>query len=90
MQAAGGNKRKVRAVRSVLPRFRPPLEGIEGPVDTMPDRLGEFRGIRESNERIGIAAYGHPAGTLGARGVGRLRPRVSGQQLGGGEWGGTD
>ena len=57
MQAAGGNKRKVRVVRPALPRFRRPLEVIEDPVDTMPDRLGEFRGIRESNERISVAAY---------------------------------
>ena len=28
--------------------------------DTIPNRLGEFREIRESNERVGIAAYGHP------------------------------
>src|SRR5271157_420247 len=39
--------------------------------DTIPNRLGEFRGIRESNERIDIAAYGHPAGRPGATGVER-------------------
>jgi len=33
--------------------------------------LGEFREIRESNERTGIAAYGHPAGAPGATGVER-------------------
>jgi len=40
--------------------------------------------------RAGIAANGHPAGTPGAGGVERLRPRENGQRLGGGEWGGTD
>ncbi|MGA2706686.1 MAG: hypothetical protein ABSH35_37225, partial [Isosphaeraceae bacterium] len=44
-------------------------------MDTMPDRWGEFREIRRSNEGIGIAAYGHPAGGPGATGVERLRPR---------------
>ncbi len=88
MQAAGGNKRKVRAVRSVLPRFPRPLEVIEGPVDTMPDRLGEFPGIRESYERISVAAYSHPAVTSGALGVERLRTRANGQRSGGGKWGG--
>ncbi len=88
MQATGGNKRKVRAVRSVLPRLDRPLEVIESPVDTMPDRLGEFRGIRESNERISMAAYSHPAVTSGALGVERLRTRANGQRSGGGEWGG--
>src|SRR5208337_3146378 len=34
--------------------------------DTIPNCLGEFREIRESKERTGIAAYGHPAGTPGA------------------------
>jgi len=36
------------------------------------------------NERAGIAADGHPAGTPGATGVERLRPRENGQRLGGG------
>src|SRR5271157_4748976 len=90
MQATGGNKRKVRVVRLALPRFDRPLEVIEGPVDTTPDRLGEFRGIRESNERISVAAYSHPAGTSGAPGVERLRPRANGRWSGGGERGETD
>ena len=90
MQAAGGNKRKVRVVRLVLPRFDRPWEVIESPVDTTPDRLGEFREIRESNERISVAAYSQPAGTPGATGVEHLRPREGGLRLGGGERGLTD
>jgi len=90
MQAAGGSKRKVRVVRLALPRFDRPLEVIESPVDTTPDRLGEFREIRESNERISVAAYSQPAGTPGATGVERLRPREGGLRLGGGERGLTD
>ncbi len=43
MQAAGGNKRKVRVVRLALPRLDRPLEVIESPMDTTPDRWGEFR-----------------------------------------------
>ena len=34
--------------------------------DTIPNCLGEFREIRESKQRTGIAPYSHPAGTLGA------------------------
>src|SRR5208283_5091486 len=56
--------------------------------DTIPNCLGEFREIRESEQRTGIAPYGQPAGTLGATGVERLRPRENGQRSGGGEWGG--
>ena len=40
-----------------------------GSGDTIPNFLGEFREIRESKQRTGIAPYGHPAGTLGATGV---------------------
>ena len=40
--------------------------------DTIPNCLGEFREIRESKQRTGIAPYGHPAGTPGATGVERL------------------
>src|SRR5208283_3456938 len=58
--------------------------------DTIPNCWGEFREIRKSKERRGIAAYGHPAGTPGATGVERLRPRENCQRLGGGEWGETD
>ena len=58
--------------------------------DTIPNLLGEFREIRESIERIGIAAYGHPAGRLGATGVERLRPRENGLRSNGGERGKTD
>jgi len=90
MQAAGGNIRKVRIVRLALLRLDRPLEVIESPVDITPDRLGEFREIRESNERISIAAYGHPAGTPGATGVERLRPREDDPRWGGGERGQTD
>ena len=83
MQAAGGNRRrKVRAVRLVLPRLDRPLEVIETPGDTTPDSLGEFRGIRESNEREITAAYGHPEGRPGATGVERLRPRENGLRSG--------
>src|SRR5208337_1104440 len=56
--------------------------------DTIPNCLGEFREIRENKQRTGIALYGHPAGTPGAAGVERLRPRGSGPGLGGGEGGG--
>ncbi len=42
MQAAAGDKREFRAVRLALPRFGRPLEVIDSPVDTMPDRLGEM------------------------------------------------
>ena len=58
--------------------------------DTIPNCWGEFREIRKSKERRGIAASGHPAGTPGPTGVERLRPRENGQRLGGGEWGETD
>src|SRR5271157_3094008 len=58
--------------------------------DTIPNCLGEFREIRESKQRAGIALYGHPAGTPGATGVERLRPRENVQRLGGSEWGETD
>ena len=44
----------------------------------------------KSRERTGIAPYGHPAGTLGATGVERLRPRENGQGSDGGERGQTD
>src|SRR5271157_5750204 len=30
--------------------------------DTIPNCVGEFREIRESKQRTGIAPYGHPAG----------------------------
>ena len=39
--------------------------------DTIPNRLGEFREIKE---RTGIAAYGHSAGTSEQTGVERLHP----------------
>ncbi len=39
--------------------------------DTIPDCLDEFREIRESKQRIGIAADGHPAGSSGAGGIER-------------------
>ena len=42
--------------------------------DTIPNRLGEFRETRKSNERIGIAAYGHSGGKPGATGVERRQP----------------
>ena len=42
MQAAAGDKRKVRVVRLALQRLDRPLEVIESPVDTTPDRLGEM------------------------------------------------
>src|SRR5271157_4403009 len=58
--------------------------------DTILNRLGEFREIRESNERTGIAAHGHPAGTPGAPGVERLRPNEDGLWSDGGERGKTD
>jgi hypothetical protein len=35
-------------------------------------------------------SYGHPAGTPGATGVERLRPRENGQRVSGGAWEGTD
>jgi len=35
---------------------RPTAVGSSG--DTIPNRLGEFREIRESKERTGVAAYG--------------------------------
>ena len=41
-------------------------------MDTIPNCLGEFREIRESKQRTGIAPYGHPAGTPGATGVERF------------------
>ena len=44
---------------------------------------------RASREQA-LRLYGHPAGTPGATGVERLRPRENGQRLGGGEWGETD
>ena len=74
-------------------RLRPRKSGQqlwESSGDTIPERLGEFREIRESNEKIGIAAYGHPPGRPGTTGVERLRPRGSGQRSGIGERGGTD
>src|SRR5208283_1743727 len=37
-----------------------------------------------------IAPYGHPAGTPGAGGLGRLWARENDQRLSGGEWGETD
>ena len=46
--------------------------------DTIPNRWAEFREIRESKQRIGIAAYGHPAGRPRATGVERLRSREHG------------
>src|SRR5208337_3672291 len=58
--------------------------------NTITNRLGEFREIRESNERTGIAAHGHPAGTPGAPGVERLRPNEDGLWSDGGERGKTD
>jgi len=58
--------------------------------DTIPNCLGEFREIRESKQRTGIAADGHPAGAPGATGVERLRPRENGQGSDGGEQGTTD
>src|SRR5271157_2183306 len=48
--------------------------------DTIPDRLGDFREIRESNERIVIVAYGHLPGTPGATGLERLVTRANGQR----------
>ena len=66
------------------------LQEFRSSGDTIPNCLGEFREIRESKQRTGIAPYGHPAGTLGATGVERLRPRESGQGSDGGEQGTTD
>src|SRR5271157_2632742 len=40
------------------------------------------------SERTRTPVDGHPAGTSGAPGVERLRPRANGQRSGGGEWGG--
>ena len=57
---------------------------------TIPNCLGEFREIRESKQRTGIAADGHPAGAPGATGVERLRPRENGLRSNGGERGKTD
>src|SRR5208282_2751284 len=61
--------------------------------NTIPNRLGEFREIRESNERIGIVADARPAGTPGATGVECIRPREGALGLwpaagGGRVWGG--
>src|SRR5271157_1878416 len=57
--------------------------------DPITNRLGEFREIRESNERTGIAAHGHPAGTPGAPGVEReawgVGREKSGQMVVGGQ-----
>ena len=74
-------------------RLRPRKSGQqlwESSGDTIPERLGEFREIRECNERIGIAAYGHPPGRPGTTGVERLRPREYGLRSDGGERGKTD
>ncbi len=59
----------------------------------MSNRLGEFREfreIRESRQRTGITPNGHPAGTLGAIGVERLRPPEIALGSNGGERGQTD
>ena len=64
-----------------------PLRNRQSSGDTIPNCLGKLGEIRE---RTGIAAVGHPAGTLGATGVERLRPRENVQRLGGSEWGETD
>ncbi len=48
--------------------------------DTLPNCLGEFREIRESNGRTGIAADVHQAGTPRAAGVEHLQPRENGQR----------
>ena len=50
--------------------------------DTIPNCLGEFREIRESNREQALRADGHPAGTPGATGVERLRPRENVQRSG--------
>ena len=63
---------------------------LQGSGDTIPDCLGELREIKESNERAGIAADVHQAGTPRAAGVERLRPRENGQRVSGGEWRGTN
>jgi len=42
---------------------------------------------KKDKKRAGIAADAHPAGTPGATGVERLRPRENGQRWGGGERG---
>jgi hypothetical protein len=65
------------------------VSGLRSSGDTIPNCLGEFREIRESKQRTGMAPYGHPAGTPGATGVQRLRPRENVQRLGG-ERGDTD
>jgi hypothetical protein len=62
-----------------------PTPGGESLLYTSDDEGGERTG---DNERTGIAAYGHPAGTPGATGVERLRARENGQRLGGDERGG--
>jgi hypothetical protein len=66
-----------------------PLESPEGQLrssgDTIPNCLGELGEIRE---RTGIPADGPPAGTSGAPGVERLRPReqmVNGRAAASGE-----
>ena len=58
--------------------------------DTVPNFWGEFREIRESKQRTGIAADVHRAGTPRVAGVERLLPRKNGQRLRGGKWEGTD
>src|SRR5271157_444537 len=49
-----------------------------------------FTPWQTDNERTGIAAFAHTAGTPGATGIERLRPRENGLRSGGGERGKTD
>ncbi len=43
-------------------------------VDTGANRWGVFREIRESHEKVGIAADGHPAGKPGVTPIGKSEP----------------
>jgi|SRR5271157_1238621 len=54
------------------------------------NRIGIRRLLADLHHSRGIAAYGHPAGRLGATGVERLRPRENGLRSNGGERGKTD
>ncbi len=78
----------LRSLSVSLPFRALPTDTSSG--DTIPNYLGEFREIRESNERAGIASDGHQTGRPGAPGVERLRPRENGLRSNGGERGKTD
>ena len=66
MQAAAGNKRKVRAVRLVLPRFDRPLEA-KGPAQGswVPESKWPFR----ARPRIGRPRQQGQAGGIGLDGL---------------------